>query len=325
MHSSINLPSDPWSLADFADAQALEAFYTRYGCDGIEMILCGEDFGDKIKPEMVRGLHLIYYPEWIVLWREDYAYLDTEFGSRAAWQEFYQARGPADLIAIYRHELEVAKAMGAEYVVYHMADNPLPEYYTLRAGRSSEEIIDASCELLNTVFAEGDYPFTLLLENLMFGGMDLTNPRMTERALAGMNHPQTGVMLDTGHLMSTDKTLRNEEDACRYIAGVVDAHGSLAKHFEGIHLHRSLSGAYMLEASRQPVPINQKDSYLDRFARTMQHMRRSDPHKPFTSPAVRELVEHIDPGFLVHELSRSGMAEWEAALASQTKALGITL
>lgn len=322
MHCSINLPTDPWSLADFENAQQLESFYTRYGCDGVEIILCGEDFADKIKPGMVRGLHLIYYPEWIALWREDYAYLDAEFGSRAAWQAFYNAKGPDDLVAVYRHELETARRLGAQYVVYHIADNPLPEYYTLRAGRSGKEVIDASCELLNTVFKGGDYSFSLLLENLMFSGMDLTDPRLTERALAGMDYPRTGVMLDTGHLMATDKSLRDEEAACRYICKVVDAHGGLAKHFEGMHLHKSLSGEHMLKASRGPAPIDPQDSYLDRFARTMRHMRLSDPHRPFETPAARKLVEHVSPRFLVHELSRADKAGWEKALAAQAGALG---
>lgn len=321
MHQSINLPTDPWSLADFADAADLRAFYTRYGCDGVEVILAGEGYEEKIESGMVNGLHLIFYPEWISLWQEDYAYLDAEFGSRAAWREFYGAAGAKDLAAIYRGEFETAERLGAKYVVFHVADNALPEYFTLRARRTDEEIIDTSCELLNHALAGKDYGFSLLLENLMFGGMDLTDPRKTERALAGVDYAKTGVMLDTGHLMSTNRKLRDEEAACEYIRSVVDAHGSLAKHFEGVHLHRSLSGAYMEETARQPVPLSRADGYLDRFGRTMQHMRRADPHKPFTAAGLPALVEHIAPQYLVHELSRAGRADWKDALARQTAAL----
>lgn len=321
MHISINLPTDPWSLGDFRDAADLRAFYTRYGCDGVEVILAGEGFGGVIGPGMVRGLHLIYYPEWISLWREEYDYLDAEFGGRRAWLDFYEASGPGDLIAIYKGQLDEAKRLGAEYVVFHIADNALPEYYTLRARRTDEDIIDSSIELLNEAFKGGDYGFSLLLENLMFGGMDLTDPRKTERALAGVAYPRTGLLLDTGHLMATDKRLRDEESACDYIRRIVDAHGGLAKHFEGVHLHRSLSGAYMAETAQKPVPIRQSDSYLDRYARTMTHMRLADPHKPFTTPAVRGLIEHIAPRFLTHELSRRDKAEWERALAAQSAAL----
>lgn len=325
MHQSINLPTDPWSLQDFTDAADLRAFYTRYGCDGVEVILAGDDFEHIIEPGMVRGLHLIYYPEWIALWREEYGYLDKEFCGQQAWLDFYEAAGPGDLIAIYRGQLDAAKRLGAEYVVFHIADNALPEYYTLKARRSDEDIIDSSCELLNAAFKGGDYGFSLLLENLMFGGMDLTDPRKTERALAGVDYPRTGMLLDTGHLMATDKTLGSEEAACDYICRIVDNHGSLGKHFEGVHLHRSLSGAYMDETSRKPVPINPNDDYLTRYARTMTHMRLSDPHRPFTSPVVGGLVEHINPRFLTHELSREDRAGWERALAAQSAALAGTV
>ncbi len=322
MHCSLNIPSDPWSLAPFADADALRAFYSRFGCDGVELILCGEEFGGKIAPGMVRGLHLVFYPEWIALWQEDYAYLDAEFGSRRAWQEFYEVTNAAGLIARHRHEIETAQKLGAEYVVFHIGDNSLPEYFTLRAKRTDAEIVDASCAFLNAVFEGQGYDITLLLENMMFGGMDLTDPEMTRRALDGVRHPNTGVMLDTGHLMATNTSLRSEKQACGYLHGIVDAHGALAQRFWGMHLHRSLRGAYLRAAANRPVPLNAAAPYLERFARTQRHMSRADPHKPFTSPCVAELVQRIAPKWLVHELAHGSQEEWERALELQAAALG---
>lgn len=319
MRRLINLPSDPYSLAPFADAAALRRFYGEFGCDGVELILCGEEFGGKLLPGMVGGLHLIFYPEWICLWQEDFAYLDREFGSREAWQAFYQAKGAQDLLDIYRHELAIAERLGAQYVVFHMGDNALPEYYTLRPRRSDEEIVDVSCAFLNEVFAGREYPFQLLLENMWPGGMNLTRPEMAARALEGVQYPQTGLMLDTGHLMATNPKLSDGDTACAYIHAVLDSLGPLVSRIRGMHLHASLSGEYRRIAPR--VPPFAGESYLERYAETTKHLRQIDRHLPFTHPGAKELVSRIVPDFLVYELARTGMEDWRERLAAQQKAL----
>ena len=320
MHISINIPSDPWSLGDFANREALIDFYTNAGCDGIELILCGEDFEGKITPDMVRGLHLIFYPEWIRLWEKDYKGLVKEFGSRKAWQEFYNAKTPEDLVEIYKHELAVAKKLGVEYVVFHIGDNPLDEYHTLQCRRTDEEVIDKSCELLNQVFAGEEYPFTLLLENLWPGGMKLHRPELTRRMLKGVNHSNTGIMLDTGHLIATNRTLRTEEEACEYIHSVLDAHGDLCKYIKGVHLHKSLQGEYLQSVLDKAPPLLEGD-YYQRFGEVVVHLKQVDPHLPFTTPRIKELIERIAPEYLVHELSRKNKADWENNLKIQAKAL----
>ena len=315
MHRSINLSSDPFSLAPFADAGALISFYTRFGCDGVELILCGEDFGGKLRPGMVRGLHLIFYPEWISLWQNDFAYLDREFGSRKAWQEFYQATCADDLLHIYRHELSVAKSLGAEYVVFHIGDNALREYFTLHPRRTDREIIDTSCEFLNVLFGADEYPFSLLMENLWLEGMNLTDPEMTHRMLEGVRHPKKGLMLDTGHLLITNPSLRTSSEACEYIHRILDTHESLIPFIAGVHLHGALTGDYLLTAQSQKPPVN--GSYLDKFARTAGHLSRIDPHLPLIDPEVPALIRRMDPDFLVYELSRKSMSGWESALSGQ--------
>ena len=80
MLSSITISNDSYSTAPFADAAALRDFYEAGGCDGVELILCGDDFS-KFEPGMVNGLHLPFYPEWISFWRGETDYLRKEFGN----------------------------------------------------------------------------------------------------------------------------------------------------------------------------------------------------------------------------------------------------
>lgn len=321
MHQSINISNDSWSLAPFADAAALERFYRQYGCDGVELILCGEDF-TKLRPGMVRGLHMIFYPEWICLWTNDFAYMDREFGSRAAWQAFYSAKDKNGLLATYRREWALAKQLGAEYVVFHMGDNAMPEYYTMQARHPEEYQVDQSIDFLNTLLeGEADGPW-LLLENMWLGCMNLTRPALTHRALAGVRYPKTGLMLDTGHLMSTHPDLREPEAACAYIHQVLDAHGDeVVDRIKGVHLHASLSGEY-----RSTLPLPAPDfagmDYIKQYSLTNAHLRQVDRHRPFTAKGMPALVRRIAPDYLTHELARTDHANWQEMLAAQTAALG---
>lgn len=318
MLQTINLSSDAWSLAPFSDAGALREYYTKNGCQGIELILCGEEFQGKIQKGMIIGLHLVFYPEWICLWNNDFAYMDREFGGREQWQRFYCLKNRDELLDYYRHELEVAKSLGAQYVVYHMGDNALDEYFTLQARYTQQQQLDASCEFLNALFSREDEGLDLLLENMWLGCMNLTNPENTAYALSHIHYPSTGLMLDTGHLMCTNPRLKSQEEGCEYIHQILDRHGAMAQKIRGVHLHASLSGEYQ-SCLPLPPPSHTLD-YLNRFAAANAHLRKIDLHQPFTAQSLPELIQRISPSYLCHELRHgSSIAEWEAALQSQVR------
>lgn len=312
----INLSCDPWSLEPFADSTALKRFYTQNGCDGIELILCGENFENKILPGMVTGLHLVFYPEWICLWNNDFTYLDREFGSRDMWQGFYALKNRDELLAYYRHELKVARSLGAKYVVYHMGDNALDEYFTLQPRYTPRQQLEASCAFLNALFADEDEGLDLLLENMWMGCMNLTDPVHTAYALEHIRYTRTGIMMDTGHLLCTNPKLQTLEEGCRYIHSILDRHGALAEKIRGIHLHGALSGAYQACLPLAPPPRDL--DYLERYALANNHLRQIDRHLPLVADGLTDLIARISPEYLCHELYHGAdIFEWQAALRSQ--------
>ena len=319
MITCVNLSNDSFSTAPFRDAAALRAFYEAEGCDGVELILCGDDLS-KFGPGTVKGLHLPFYPEWISFWRGDTDYLLREFGSEDAWKGFYACQNGAALEAEFRRQLDLAERLGVRYVVFHMGDNAIDEFYTLRARRTAEEQIDESCAFLNRVFAGGNYTFDLLLENMWLGCMTLTEPAHVRRALAGVAYPRTGLMLDTGHLSACNADIKDGEDACRYIHGVLDAYGGeIERHIKGVHLHIALSGAYTRTLPH--TPPKQAD-YLARYAEATVHLRQIDCHNPFVADGLPALIGRIAPDYLCHELAHGGtLEEWRTRLRAQTGAL----
>ncbi len=319
MITSVNISNDGFSTAPFADAAALRAFCEAEGCDGVELILCGDDLS-KFEPGMVKGLHLPFYPEWISFWHDDTDYLRREFGSEDAWKGFYACQNGATLEAEFRRQLDLAEQLGARYVVFHMGDNAIDEFYTLQARRTAEEQIDESCAFLNKVFAGGNYTFDLLLENMWLGCMTLAEPAHVRRALAGVAYPRTGLMLDTGHLSACNVDIKDGEDACRYIHSMLDAYGGeIERHIKGVHLHVALSGAYTRTLPHTPPG---KADYLDRYAEATVHLRQIDCHRPFVADGLPALIERIAPDYLCHELAHgSTLQEWRTRLRAQTGAL----
>ena len=67
---------------------------------------------------------------------------------------------------------------------------------------------------------------------------------MTRRLIDGIEYDNVGIMLDTGHLLSTNTKLRTQRQALCYIRDRYEAHGDVAKKVRGLHLHQSLSGEY---------------------------------------------------------------------------------
>ena len=147
---------------------------------------------------------------------------------------------------------------------------------------------------------------------------------MTERLLNAIHPSDKGILLDTGHLMNTNPALGSQREGVEYILQMLNRHGSLARCIRGVHLHQSLSGAYV-RSHTGSLPIHLAEDYLTRFGESYAHILRIDRHEPWTESCVREVVERINPEFLTHELSSRDRAARESAVRVQRQALWKTV
>ena len=135
----------------------------------------------------------------------------------------------------------------------------------------------------------------------------------TARLLEGIRCPDKGILLDTGHLMNANTALRTQEEGAAYINAMLDLHGSLAAAVRGVHLHHSLSGAYV-GSNTGFLPEHLPEEYMARFGESYSHILRIDQHRPWSSPAILPVLERIAPRWLTHEISSRGRrARAEAA------------
>lgn len=292
------------------------------GFDGLELMHCGQDVRGVVPQSKIVGVHLIFYPYWYDFYTGDMAACTRELGSREAVRAYYGGDSSEALVDAYRRDLDQARAEGAEYVVFHVSECADEELFTLRYRHSSREVADAAADLLNKLFPELDGDMALLMENLWHPGLTLTEPEVTRQLLSAVRYKNKGIMLDTGHLMHTSLALRTQEEALAYIRRCIDDQGEeVRKAIRGVHLHQSLTGAYMEQAAAHP-PILSADP-PKRMEQVYTHAFACDRHQPFTCPGVRDFIHWIDPEYLTFEFISRSRAEQEAMLRAQLDALGM--
>lgn len=319
MKTMINMTTSDDDLNRLQNPEDLEALLA--GFDGVELMACGEDPEGKIPADRVVGLHMNCIPCWLDLWNQNEEALLAEFGSEEAIRAYYGGATPETLVRHYRAELAIAKKYRAEYVVFHVAHATIEESFTHRYRHSDEEVIDASCALLNRVFeGEADGP-ALLLENLWSTGLTMTRPEMTKRLLEGVGWPNKGIMLDTGHLMHTTTALRTQSQALALLHRALDSHGPLCGAVRGVHLHQSLTGGYHQSVINAPPALAK--NYSQRYGQLFTHIFKLDRHRPFTCAGVGALVERIAPAYLTFEFITKNNRQLGQFCEKQRRALAL--
>lgn len=279
MKTAMNLTTDRCDLDRFSGAADLQDFYTAFGLTGLELMPLAGDQDTFITPDMVTGVHLVCPADWMDM--------DSD-----------------TLYASYRRDLAFAQRMRAEYVVFHVSQVSMQEAATYRFHHTDEEVIRACCQLVNRLMDDTDYTFYFLLENQWYPGLTFLRPEIVRMLLDGIHYPRTGLMLDTGHLMNTDLSLRTADEAVSYIHHILDGCEPYLPRIRGIHLNQSLSGAYVQDFLQKPLPAFTDEN--DWVCYVYEHIFKTDQHRPFVANGVRELVERISPDYVTYEyISRS--------------------
>ncbi|MGI6028894.1 MAG: TIM barrel protein [Candidatus Heteroscillospira sp.] len=319
MKQNINLPLCASALEEYGGPEGLRKHLHVLGC-GVEGIWCGENIPAEFPADLLNGYHLTFFPDWLDFYREDRAALKRKFGDLEAAWDFYGGCNPEVLLCAYRADLERAAELGAGYVVFHVSDVSIEEGYSYRWLHTHEAVIDASVEIINELLKNTAPDFDFLVENQWWPGFTFTDPALTARLLDGIAYPRKGIMLDTGHLMNCNQTIATQADGLRYIRKMLSRHGELGRMVRGIHLHQSVSGAYV-RSHTGALPEEFSGNYTQRFCRSYAHIQQIDRHLPWTEPAIADLVDEIAPEYLTHELSASNRNTRHQAVSKQIDTL----
>ena len=284
------------------------------GVHGVEALFCDPWNQDVIPADLIYGVHLNFWPTWLSFWQGDQQALERQFCGLRQIVECFGGAKPECMLEAYRTDIQQAKAANAKYIVFHVSHNECDELYTWQFRTDNKTVIDAAVEVVNCLVADIPSEMNILFENLWWPGLTLLEPRLAERLLSRVKHPRVGIMLDTGHLMNTSQELETEQQGIDYVLHTLNKLGYIKAAIKGIHLHQSLSGAYVKQSRTRIPPVIEP-------AAAMAHVMKIDQHRPFSDSAAKAILESVQPEFLVHEFIVSSREELLAHTAQQRQAL----
>ena len=294
--------------------QGVESLLQRYGLDGIEFMVCDAKDTGLFPRRIVRGIHLWFYPSWMHFWRGNEELLARDYAPEQVRCIFGDSR--EEWLTRFRDNFRVAGACGAEYAVFHVAHAGQGEIFARNFFYDDRDVVEGTIEVACELVSALPQDCMLLYENLWWPGLTFQKPQLAAELLARVSYPDTGFMLDTGHLMNTNLDLQSEAEGAAYVQKIYHELGELGKRVYGIHLHQSLSGAYTREMMRRHVGWK---TPLD-WQTAMDYVMHVDQHQPFHTDAARRIVETVQPMYLVNEFQHRSRDDLVSKLHIQQRA-----
>lgn len=281
--------------------------------DGVELFLPRELHQNLIEETI--GIHLPYLPFWLDLWYGNERRLEEQFADEAERQQYLRGADSRDTwCEAVRSSLVRAVRYEPEYLVWHVSEANREEIFTRTFYYTDENVLDATVELFRAVGDVIPPHIKILFENLWWPGLRLTAPQLVGQFLDKIGRDNIGIMLDTGHLLNTNTSLRSEREGAEYILQTVDKLGEVGGYIHGMHLQCSLSGEYV---EHHPCIRPQGLSLEEELA----HIMRIDHHRPFRTDAMKRVIERIEPTWLVHELYYDNLAHMQTMIAEERSRL----
>ncbi len=301
---SYSVYQDLSALGDDPASRLAEA-----GCDGLEL-LTSYDEPDGSYRGIAETVHLPYAPDWLAAWEDRPIDMPDDY---ALFHMYGRCR--EDVVSNVSRAIEHASSLSPAHGVFHACNADTPEIFHRRYSRDDDHVIDALCELLNTVVGGmpgGDPPFRILLENLWWPGMRLVDESGFRRIERRLEFDGWGVCLDTGHLMSC-LPVGTEREAVDAVLDVVSGYSrDLIDRVRAVHLHWSASNGYRTTFQERELDV----PFPDFIADANRHVCTIDAHRPFSDPRCAEIVDVLEPDYVIHELPGTEAGMW-ADLAKQ--------
>lgn len=271
------------------------------GLDGLEAA-CDADNRAHVPPGTA-GLLL----DMPICWREAW------LGLPEAAQ--FHARVPTrdDLIEHLQAGIDEAKRLRVKYVTIR-ASHATPEgILTSRHAYTDYDVLEAMAEWVFLAMGERDQGFDVLFENTWHAGLRWNEPRLAERLLEKVRGPRAGFAFDVGHFLLVTGGPTTETADLRRLKNFFRTLGKLSSRIRALCLHRPGAAPVASDLVRK-VRASQDPDEKAEIARKFD--TAVDTHQPWVSAPLKELVEIVQPAYVVHRLRGEGEA-WADAVRRQ--------
>ncbi|WP_308576593.1 TIM barrel protein [uncultured Fusobacterium sp.] len=302
---------------DDENLRMMEKYQKKYNFDGFEIIKFDlEKDSSKLKDKII-GYHMRFFPMWLDIYLGKYNMIKEKFSDKM--DRFYWCGGDTkeDVITYYKKDLQRAKELGVEYVVFHACYVDDDGSLTYQFPYTDKKVLEGVVSLINDVFKDEDFQFTLLLENLWWAGLKLNSKSEMELLLEKIEYKNTGFILDTSHMLNTNFNLKNLDEGIDYIIENIDKMEELKKYIYGVHLSWSLSGDYvskMIEKHRKSQEEREKAK-----KKIYEYVGQIDYHYPFEDNRIMKVLNKLSLKWLVYEFLYYNDEELEEKVIKQEK------
>jgi hypothetical protein len=305
------------------DSRQVEDFLNRNRLDGFELIFHGNFTTGPYPEQSIHGIHMCYWPVWLDFWRGDEKALLRQFQTHDNIKHYYGGMNKKSLIDQCRAEFKRAQELKAGYVVFHVSHVELDHIYDWDFTYNDWDVLKAAAELANEVFGYEDRGVAVLFENLWWPGLNFMSPKLVKEFYDLIAYPRKGFMLDTGHLMITNRKLTDEVEACEYILDMATSLGRLKNEIKGIHLSKSFAGEYLnLDHGAKKQGLTEIEDIWERNIEARKHIIKIDQHNPFEESVIKKVIDDLQPDYVIYELLPKNLIELEAVVTIQNRALG---
>lgn len=303
------------------DYKNVNKFLEENNINAIELF-GSQSYSDRLIPkDKIKGVHLMHYPVWLDFWNEDKNKMLEEFSSEEDIINYYGKLDKKVIIDKYREEIKFAEKLNAEYVVFHVSNVRTKHCFNYEFTYTDKEIIDATIDMVNKIFKGLNTNITILFENLWWPGLRMTDPKLVRYFIESIEYEHKGIMLDTGHLLNTNLDINTEEEGIDYLIETVNNLEDMKYYIKGIHLSKSLSGNYVKSQIEKYKDMD--NDYSKGNNEIIYHILNIDQHKPFTNKKINNLIEIINPKYLVYEFITTSLEELSNFITIQNKTLDL--
>lgn len=277
------------------------------GCDGLELFTLFEEVPAEYRG-VSPGVHLPFAIDWYRAWSGGLR--DEECGADGMEYATF-GRDREEMVGNVRKAIAYAAEADPAYGVLHAGNTDLDDVMHRKHRTDDRKVLKAFAEFVNQVvsgFRGGEPPFRLAFENLWWSGLKLTGEwefRLLEEELEFDNW---GFCLDTGHMMNTLDSARDEASAIDGLLRIFEGYSDDMKDRIGtVHFHLSTSADYRSSFIEEDRP--ESETVQETIARSYPHVMKIDQHRPFSDPRCVLLIDALHPDFVTHEMIGSGSGD----------------
>lgn len=298
--------------------QGLVKFLEKNNLDGIELLLHGNEDIKDIPKNIVKGLHLSYFPTWLEFYNEDRYEMD--FPNEEALVQTFGGKDKYSIHTRFKRDFDIAKQLEANYMVYHVGHVTIKDAFRFKFDYSNMDVLKATLKIVNDVFV-GDGPM-LLFENLWWPGLTLLNAQEVEWFMDRVHYKNKGIMLDLSHLMITSPKVSMDE-SIDYILDVLEKLGKTKRWIKGIHINGTLVYDYLKESHEDKYEDYLSLEGSDRFMKIYEHISSMDQHIPLKHHRLNEIIDVVKPTYKMIEVVGSDKNTWENYVIEQLKVMNV--